>query len=398
MFQDAVSLVAECRDSLNLAKDAINFIRESPKRMNCFIAIQTDSNMSLRPVCPTRWTMRVSSVESMMQNYDSLVALFTEMSEGSDCTGEARSKANGYLKQFMAFDTFSGLSLILQIFSRTELVAKKLQSPSLSLSDADQLIGSLRLLWQQQREETNFDQFWTKVTSEAASLSLEKPTLPRVHRPPRRLDSGDAPHMFASPKERFRQVYFQAIDACVAAIDKRFKSVAYRLAHDIEEQLVNAANKKSFDITHIVEHFTDDLDSNQLHRHLLDIGDIINYIPTKTDEERMMPIIQRKPATISDLILLFNDNPTWSTIFPQVKRLISLFLCIPVTTCTAERSFSSLRRLKTFLRSTMTQQRLNHLTLLHVHKDITDNLDLKNICNDFISANEHRRNAFAVFN
>ena len=52
---------------------------------------------------------------------------------------------------------------------------------------------------------------------------------------------------------------------------------------------------------------------------------IINYIPTKTDEERMMPIIQRKPATISDLILLFNDNPTWSTIFPQVKRLISLF-------------------------------------------------------------------------
>jgi hypothetical protein len=46
----------------------------------------------------------------------------------------------------------------------------------------------------------------------------------------------------------------------------------------------------------------------------------------------------------------------------------------------------------------MTQQRLNHLTLLHVHKDITDNLDLKNICNDFISANEHRRNAFAVFN
>ena len=95
MFQDAVSLVAECRDSLNLAKDAINFIRESPKRMNCFTAIQTDSNMSLRPVCPTRWTMRVSSVESMMQNYDSLVAMFTEMPEGSDCTGEARSKANG---------------------------------------------------------------------------------------------------------------------------------------------------------------------------------------------------------------------------------------------------------------------------------------------------------------
>jgi hypothetical protein len=80
--------------------------------------------------------------------------------------------------------------------------------------------------------------------------------------------------------------------------------------------------------------------------------------------------------------------------FSQVKRLISLFLCIPVATCTAERSFSSLRRLKVFLRSTMSQQRLNHLIILHVHKEITDCLDLKQLCNEFIRSNECRRKTF----
>jgi hypothetical protein len=95
----------------------------------------------------------------------------------------------------------------------------------------------------------------------------------------------------------------------VAALDKRFKSVGYRLAHNIEELLVNAANKKPFDITRIVQHFNYDLDPTQLQRHLMDLGDIVNYVPSETDEENMRPIIQKLPSTVSDLIVLFNDRP-----------------------------------------------------------------------------------------
>lgn len=44
---------------------------------------------------------------------------------------------------------------------------------------------------------------------------------------------------------------------------------------------------------------------------------------------------------------------------------------------TSESSFSALRRVKTYLRATMTQERLNHIMVLHVHKDSIDSLDLK---------------------
>ena len=47
-----------------------------------------------------------------------------------------------------------------------------------------------------------------------------------------------------------------------------------------------------------------------------------------------------------------------------------------------ERSFSALRGAQTYLRNTMTQQRLNSLMLLHVHKDETDKLDLDSIAGD----------------
>ena len=66
-----------------------------------------------------------------------------------------------------------------------------------------------------------------------------------------------------------------------------------------------------------------------------------------------------------------------------------IFYTLPVTTSTAERSFSALRRLKTFLHSTMTRDRLNHTLITFIHKERTDCVDEKGIAKVFISANDN---------
>ena len=64
---------------------------------------------------------------------------------------------------------------------------------------------------------------------------------------------------------------------------------------------------------------------------------------------------------------------TMSSLFSEVHvlKLLQLLYVIPATTATAEQSFSFLQRIKTYLRNTMTTQRLNHMMILHVHKHIT---------------------------
>jgi hypothetical protein len=42
----------------------------------------------------------------------------------------------------------------------------------------------------------------------------------------------------------------------------------------------------------------------------------------------------------------------------------------------------------------MNQQRLNNLMILHVHRDLTDTLNLEAVARDFVSLNEFRRNLF----
>jgi len=56
--------------------------------------------------------------------------------------------------------------------------------------------------------------------------------------------------------------------------------------------------------------------------------------------------------------------------FPNIECLLKILCIIPVTTATSERSFSSLKRIKTYLRSTMNQSRLNGLAMLNINKHI----------------------------
>ena len=54
-----------------------------------------------------------------------------------------------------------------------------------------------------------------------------------------------------------------------------------------------------------------------------------------------------------------------------------LILIMPAMNATSKQSFSSLHCINIYLRSTMTQNRLNNLLLLYVHEEYTDFLDLK---------------------
>ena len=89
---------------------------------------------------------------------------------------------------------------------------------------------------------------------------------------------------------------------------------------------------------------------------------------------------------------IFNHQPGLKNILTEVHKLLKIYLTIPVTTSSAERSFSALKRIKDYLRNSMTQERLNHCMLLHMHREKTDNLDLIEIAKEFVSRCERRKN------
>jgi hypothetical protein len=101
---------------------------------------------------------------------------------------------------------------------------------------------------------------------------------------------------------------------------------------------------------HNTLHFTvGDIDCDRLKQECTMIPD---FFLTVIRDERLRIKTITKIWTISDVL---NVHPIGKTIFHQFNRLLRLYLMLPVTAATAERSFSVMNRMKTCLRSAMTQ-------------------------------------------
>lgn len=82
-------------------------------------------------------------------------------------------------------------------------------------------------------------------------------------------------------------------------------------------------------------------------------------------------------------------------IFPTIRTLLQVLATLPVSVASAERSFSTLRRVKTWLRSRMTEDRLSALCLINVYNKI-DILDQIDHIIDIFASLKHRRLEFVL--
>ena len=80
--------------------------------------------------------------------------------------------------------------------------------------------------------------------------------------------------------------------------------------------------------------------------------------------------------------------------FSECVRLWEIVLTMGVSTASCERAFSCLKRLKTYLRASMTQDRLNDMAVLAIESDLAKNLDIDKAVKTFIEVDFRRKLKF----
>ena len=85
-----------------------------------------------------------------------------------------------------------------------------------------------------------------------------------------------------------------------------------------------------------------------------------------------------KPTSLSEILGLTNK-----VLYPCIWNVFTVLLTMPVATATAERSFSVLPRIKTYLRTTMHQELLSALGLMHIQKEVP--IDVQSVIDTFAS-------------
>ena len=136
-LQTSARKVPCIRDALDLVMGLTQLIRFSPKRSSLFSSLQAQVSSvmpTLKPLCPTRWTVRTRAFDAILANYSLLQDALDVIQQGTD---EYASKATGFLTSMERFSTYFGLMvshLIFQLLSsyhylcreKTQLFRKQL--------------------------------------------------------------------------------------------------------------------------------------------------------------------------------------------------------------------------------------------------------------------------------
>ncbi|XP_065854695.1 uncharacterized protein [Euphorbia lathyris] len=80
-----------------------------------------------------------------------------------------------------------------------------------------------------------------------------------------------------------------------------------------------------------------------------------------------------------------------SDCYPNISIAFRILLTMPVTVASAERSFSKLKLLKNYMRSSMLQERLNGLAILCIERNMLEHIDIDTVISDFASRNARRQ-------
>ena len=187
-----------------------------------------------------------------------------------------------------------------------------------------------------------------------------------------------------SAEELFRISYFlPVVDQAISSLTTRFEqyqsyqqNFGFLFTSETLQSLDDTSLKSSCDNLGAVltKDGKSDVDANDLYVELKFLQD---FIP----KENMGPFEILKFLKRHDC-------------FPNASIAYRVLLTIPVTVASVERSFSKLKLLKSYLRSTMTQQRLNDLATIALESGLLEKIDYEHIIEDFISRNTKRMKYF----
>ncbi|CAB4006156.1 zinc finger MYM-type 1-like [Paramuricea clavata] len=394
-LQDVCKLFRLIQDAIDLVRKAVHIVNKSPKRAEIFNEKQMEDeetifygHQNLKTLCPTRWTVRSDAIKAVhvLDNYEALKETCNDV---VDEGGNVALKADGMLRRLKKFSTLFGLRLSYLVFSPGEELSRTLQSKDCNIQEAINSSNLTGNYYKRMRSDKEFNGFYDRVVKESEGKT-KAPFLARQRKVPARFDDGAPGHDFGSPKAFHRQQYFEVLDLVYPDLVRRFDQKSFTLLRDIEQLLLRAANGNQFVIKETISDiYANDLDLDRLELHLKMLPDLVKC------SNSAVPI--KEVTKLETLCSLIAENPNNRKLFSEVDKLLRLFLTVPATSATAERTFSMLRRLKSYLRATMGQERLNNAILLNIYQSEFDDLDIHGIVKKFAACHERRKAFFGSF-
>ena len=340
----------------------------------------SDFVRTLKSCSKTRWTAHEAARKAVEAELLTIVKSLNEISFDTD--SKTSTEATSLLRSVCSFDFLFGMSVLKLILPHTSHLSTAVQSVDMDVlrvkENAELTIKTLescrtddsfKIIWELTQKNT--DRVKALIDSEEIDVDFREAKLPRQKPSTRRLGTVEAScENTVFTVENYNKVnnYIPALDRIISEFKSRFAENDSFVLCALTNILTNE-NPDDEAYKEVAKFYTIDEDTiksehkmfNHMKKTLTDTKSVSGMLKQIADKQMMIMI-------------------------PELFKLMKIFAVIPATSCSAERSFSSLRRLKTYLRNTMSQDRLTNLAVMTIEPGYVNRVlkeDMEKLINTF---------------
>lgn len=376
------SLNLVVNDSARCSLDAVKFF-DIVQNLYVFVSSSTNrwdiykknvAGLTLKPLSDTRWESRIDALKPLKTSLGDIYEALIEISE--DGNSEIKITAESLGNKIMEFQFICSILVWFDILEKINIASKYLQGTQINLSVGIQMLEHVSKCLVQMRSDEKFNEYLSAAEVIAIALDVpcrfpEQSSL-RVRRK-KKIYVDECPETVLDPKLSFKvNFYYKILDQAISSLNERFDQLKdhnslFSFLHNISDagkvnNLKDLCNNLEFALSN---NGSKDIIGEELYQELINIS----------------PLIESNTSSLDVLNYIFSAN--LDQIFPNSVIALRILNTLPVTVASGERSFSKLKIIKNYLRTTMTQDRLVGLSLLAIEKELVNTLEYDDMVEEF---------------
>lgn len=337
VLQQSFKKISKCRIFFSSLSGMPSFFHNSAKRS---YALAATSARRIPTITETRWSSNSKLLSMIIQDWGKLKEVFESIINCEESDKNSIQLARGFLRDMNDFE-FTFLAIVFNdIFAITDILYDILQKKSLDVHFCISQIKQTREFLSNKR---NGD-FFTTIFDKASGMTEINTS--------KRQDAVLTRDLIII---RYRALFYEIIDHILMEMDMRFQDC------DKLEFVCLA------DTTKFVQ-YSSAFPADAVRNLLVFYGKIFTKSQRLRNELALIYAGEDyRNISLQELLIKLQGH---KDIFTEAYKLFCLILTIPSTSVSVERSFSCLKRLKTFTRNTISQERLSSLATISIHKEL----------------------------
>ena len=201
-----------------------NFLSGSTHRWSVLNNLVSNDSLTVKSLSETRWSARADATSALLQSYANIKEALDEICDDEQQNGKTRHEANSLSECMEQLETAFLCEFWNEILDRINATSKKLQSPTIDLKSAVELLRSLELYF-----ETLRDRFSDFEKNAKKLLNIEQGTgeykKERIRKRNTKFDDGNA---IASEETRLTGRTKFRVETYLVIIDKLNQAIRHR--------------------------------------------------------------------------------------------------------------------------------------------------------------------------